>query len=75
MCYKEANPDQFDAFVDEVQQEGRLTGETKELLEKLEKDPEKKEELSKEEVRVHVALSFFRMYFPPVHRRTTFRCR
>ena len=51
VCYKEANPDQFDAFIDEVQQEGRLTGETKELLKKLEEDPTKKEE-SKEEVKL-----------------------
>ena len=44
VCYKEANPDQLDAFIDEVQQEGRLTGDTKDLLEKLDEDPKKKEE-------------------------------
>ena len=44
VCYKESNPDQLDAFIDEVQQEGRLTGDTKDLLEKLDEDPKKKEE-------------------------------
>ena len=54
VCYKEANPGQLDAFIDEVQQEGRLTGDTKELLEKLEEDPNKKEEKNEEVVVVKI---------------------
>ena len=44
VCYKEANAGQFDDFIDEIKQEGRLTGDTKELLKKLEEDPKKKED-------------------------------
>ena len=44
VCYKEANPEQLGAFIDDVEQEGRLTGDTKDLLEKLDEDPKEKEE-------------------------------
>ena len=44
VCYREADPGQLDAFIEEVEQEGRLTGETKILLEKLDEAPKAKEE-------------------------------
>ena len=44
MCYREADPGQLDAFIEEVEQQGRLTGETKILLEKLDEAPKTKEE-------------------------------
>ena len=44
VCYREADDGQLDAFIEEVQQEGRMTGETKILLEKLDETPKPKEE-------------------------------
>ena len=44
VCYREADPGQLDAFIEEVEQQGRLTGETKILLEKLDEAPKTKEE-------------------------------
>ena len=44
VCYREADPGQLDAYIEEVEQEGRLTGETKELLEKLDEAPKAKEQ-------------------------------
>ena len=44
VCYREADPGQLDAFIEEVEQQGRLTGETKILLEKLDEAPKSKEE-------------------------------
>ncbi|KAJ8304723.1 hypothetical protein KUTeg_018306, partial [Tegillarca granosa] len=36
VCYKEADPGQLDAFTEELKQEGRLTEDTKAIIEKLE---------------------------------------
>ena len=44
VCYREADDGQLDAFIEEVEQEGRLTGETKVLLEQLDEAPKAKEE-------------------------------
>ena len=36
MCYREADPEQLQAYVAEVEQEGRMTEDTKAFLDKLE---------------------------------------
>lgn len=35
VCYKEAAPEQLEAYTDELEQTGKLTGDTKELMEQL----------------------------------------
>lgn len=36
MCYKESNPEQLEAFTEELKQEGKLTEETEVLMKQLE---------------------------------------
>ena len=64
MCYKEASPEQLQAYCEEVEQEGRMTDEAKEMFQELEKAPEvppeedEQEEVQGEEERPRVSLPF-----------------
>jgi len=59
VCYREAAPEQFDAFTEELKQEGKLTGDTKVLMEQLDEKPneDKKAKVTKSNVsQIHVLL-------------------
>ncbi|XP_060066491.1 uncharacterized protein LOC132546792 [Ylistrum balloti] len=40
VCYREAAPEQLEAYTEELEQEGKLSGDTKELMKQLDTKPE-----------------------------------
>lgn len=59
VCYKEADPGQLDAFTEELKQEGRLTEDTKAIIEKLEESKEVKDKKIKEAPKRYLSESWW----------------